>query len=107
MQLACLHDPFTLAPIVISEALGLCPEGEGGQWVLEGKTAIDGRIPINTDGGLLCKGHPMGPTGVSQIAEITKQLRGEAGPRQVPNQPKVGLTVSSGAGMINMHLFTR
>lgn len=81
--------------------------GEGGRWALNGKTRINGDIPINTDGDLLCKGHPMGPTGVPQIAEITKQLRGEAGPRQVPNAPKVGMTHSSGAGMINMHLFTR
>jgi acetyl-CoA acetyltransferase len=107
IKLACVHDPFTMAPIVIIEALGFCPEGEGGQWVLNGKTGITGGIPINTDGGLLCKGHPMGPTGVSQIAEIVKQLRGEAGARQVPNGPNVGLTHSSGAGMINMHLFTR
>lgn len=106
IEVACLHDPFTLAPMVLIEALGFCPEGEGGRWVLDGKTSIAGRIPINTDGGLLCKGHPMGPTGVAQIAEITKQLRGEAGSRQVPNDPKAGLTVSSGAGIINMHLFT-
>ena len=55
------------------------------------------RSPINTDGGLLCKGHPMGPTGVSQVAEVVKQLRGEAS-NQIPIRPKVGLTHSSGAG---------
>ena len=96
------HDPFTMAAMVDLEALGFCPEGEGGRFILEGNTRVDGKLPINTDGGLLCKGHPMGPTGVSQVAEITKQLRGEAGPRQIPNNPKVGLTHSSGAGMINM-----
>lgn len=107
IDVACVHDPFTMAPIVIIEALGFCPEGEGGRWVMSGKTRVNGEIPINTDGGLLCKGHSLGPTGVSQIAEITKQLRGEAGPRQVPTGPKVGLTHSSGAGIINMHLFTK
>jgi benzoylsuccinyl-CoA thiolase BbsB subunit len=78
-----------------------------GRWFLDGKTRINGEIPINTNSGFLCKGHPMGPTGVSQISEIIKQLRGEAGPRQVPNGPKVSLAHSSGAGTINMHLFTR
>ena len=107
IDVAEIHDPFTVAAMVDVEALGFCQEGEGGRFILEGNTRIDGKIPINTDGGLLCKGHPMGPTGVSQIAEIMKQLRGEAGPRQVSGSPKVGLTHSSGAGMINMHLFKR
>ncbi len=107
VDIALVHDPFTVAPMVIIEGLGFCPRGEGGRWILEGKTAINGEIPINTDGGLLCKGHPMGPTGVSQIAEVVKQLRGEAGKRQVPNNPKIGLTLSSGAGMINAHVFSR
>ena len=57
--------------------------------------------------GSLCKGHPMGATGAGQISEIVKQLRGEAGPRQIPGKPKVGLTNSSGAGMMNLHLFKR
>jgi len=107
IDLAMVHDPFTMAAMVDIEALGFCPEGEGGRWILDGKTSIAGEIPINTDGGLLCKGHPMGPTGVSQIAEVVKQLRGEAAARQVPAGPKVGLTHSSGAGMMNMHVFTR
>ncbi|MBI2868393.1 MAG: thiolase domain-containing protein, partial [Chloroflexi bacterium] len=84
------------------EAIGFCPEGEGGRFILAGNTRRDGKIPINTDGGLLCKGHPMGPTGISQVIEITKQLRGEAKERQVTNKHQVGLTHSSGAGMINM-----
>ena len=101
IDVALIHDPFTMAAMVDIEALGFCPEGEGGRWILEGKTRVDGEIPINTDGGLLCKGHPMGPTGVSQVAEVVKQLRGEAS-NQIPIRPKVGLTHSSGAGMINM-----
>ena len=106
IDVALVHDPFTMAAMVDIEALGFCPEGEGGRWILEGKTRVDGEIPINTDGGLLCKGHPMGPTGVSQVAEVVKQLRGEAS-NQVPNKPKVGLTHSSGAGMINMLVLKR
>ena len=102
IDVAEVHDPFTMAAMVDVEALGFCPEGEGGRFILEGKTRIDGKIPINTDGGLLCKGHPMGPTGVAQVAEIVKQLRGEAGARQVQNNLRLGLTHSSGAGMINM-----
>ena len=102
IDLAGVHDPFTMAAMVDIESLGFCPEGEGGRFILEGNTRIGGKIPINTDGGLLCKGHPMGPTGVSQVAEITKQLRGEAGQRQVPHSPIAGLTHNSGAGMLNM-----
>jgi len=102
IDVAEVHDPFTMAAMVDVEALGFCPEGEGGRFILEGKTRIDVKIPINTDCGLLCKGHPMGPTGVAQVAEIVKQLRGEAGARQVQNNLRLGLTHSSGAGMINM-----
>ena len=102
-----LHDPFSSVPPVVIEGLGFCPEGEGGRFILAGNTRVDGKIPVNTDGGLLCKGHPMGATGTSQIAETVKQLRGEAKERQVPNNPKIGLTHSSGGAMVNMHLFKR
>lgn len=99
---AQVHDPYTIAALVDIEALGFCPEGEGGRWFMEGRTHINGGIPVNTDGGLLCKGHPLGATGIGQIAEIVKQLRGEAGARQVPRTPKTGLTHNSGTGLINM-----
>ncbi len=102
VNMAIVHDPFTMAAMVDIESLGFCPEGEGGRFILAGNTRRDGKIPINTDGGLLCKGHPMGPTGVSQVCEVVKQLRGEAGERQIPRRPRVGLTHSSGAGMLNM-----
>ena len=107
IDVAQMHDPFTLATFVDLEALSFCQEGEAARFVLEGNIGPDGKIPTNTDGGLLCKGHPMGATGVAQICEIVKQLREEAGPRQVPNHPKVGLTHSSGAGMINMLLLKK
>lgn len=105
IHVAQMHDPFTLATLVDLEALGFCDQGGAAQFVLDGNIGPDGSIPTNTDGGLLCKGHPMGATGTAQVSEIVKQLRGEAGPRQIPNNAKVGLTHNSGAGMINMALF--
>ena len=104
---AQMHDPFTMAVFTDLEALGFCPEGEAAGFVLDGNLGPNGKIPTNTDGGLLCKGHPMGATGTAQIAEIVTQLRGEAGERQIPGNPKTGLTHSSGAGMINMLMFKK
>ncbi len=95
VDVAELHNCFTIAEIVRSESLGLVPRGEGGRWVAEGKTAIGGEIPINPSGGLLAKGHPVGATGVAQVAEIVWQLRGEAGDRQVEGV-RVGLTHNRG-----------
>jgi acetyl-CoA acetyltransferase len=107
IRVAQVHDPFTLATLADVESLGFCPEGEAGRWFMERKAHIRGKVAINTDGGLLCKGHPLGASGVAQVAEIICQLREEAGPRQVPGSPKVVLTQSSGAGMINIHIFQK
>ncbi|PKO56470.1 MAG: thiolase, partial [Betaproteobacteria bacterium HGW-Betaproteobacteria-21] len=74
---------FTIAEILHYEALGLCPVGEGGRLVAEGVTALGGSKPVNVSGGLLARGHPVGATGVEQIVELTRQLRGSAGARQV------------------------
>jgi len=90
LDLVECHDAFTIAEILHYEALGLCPVGEGGKLVDEGKTSLGGRIPVNVSGGLLSRGHPLGATGVAQIAEIVTHLRNEAGPRQVSGA-KVGL----------------
>jgi benzoylsuccinyl-CoA thiolase BbsB subunit len=95
VDVAELHNCFTIAEIVRSESLGLVPRGEGGRWVAEGNTAIGGEIPINPSGGLLAKGHPVGATGIAQVAEIAWQLRGEAGDRQVEGA-RVGLTHNRG-----------
>ena len=105
--MAQMHDPFTMAVFTDLEALGFCGESEAAGFILDGNLGPAGKIPTNTDGGLLCKGHPMGATGTAQIAEIVTQLRGEAGPRQVPGGPNIGLTHSSGAGMINMIMFKK
>jgi acetyl-CoA acetyltransferase len=93
-----LHDAATIEEIQYAESLGLCAEGQGGKLVEEGATALTGRIPINSSGGLLGMGHPFGPTGLGQIAEIYWQLRGEAGARQIPAQPKTGLAHMVGLG---------
>jgi len=93
-----VHDAFSPGEIFIPESLGLIPKGEGGWWVEQGKTEINGQLPINTDGGLVSRGHPVGATGLAQVAELVWQLRGEAGPRQVPNNPKVALQHNVGLG---------
>jgi len=95
IDLAEVHDCFTIAEICVIEALGLVEKGKGGKATEDGLTALDGKIPINTSGGLKSKGHPVGATGVAQVCEIVKQLRGEAGDRQVKNA-RVGLTQNMG-----------
>jgi acetyl-CoA acetyltransferase len=83
MDLSEVHDASSSGEIVQVEALGLCPEGQGG-WVAErGETALGGRIPVNVSGGLVSKGHPLAATGGAQLFELVTQLRGEAGDRQV------------------------
>jgi len=95
IDLAEVHDCFSISEIMAIEALGFVEKGKGGPATEAGETAIGGRIPINTSGGLKSKGHPVGATGVAQICEITTQLRGEAGPRQVKGA-KCGLTQNMG-----------
>jgi acetyl-CoA C-acetyltransferase len=84
IQIAEVHDCFSMAEIIHPEDLGFFNPGEGYKAVEKGLTALDGSKPINTSGGLKCKGHPVGATGIAQLYEIWKQLRGEAGERQVP-----------------------
>ncbi|MGE0823984.1 MAG: beta-ketoacyl synthase N-terminal-like domain-containing protein [Candidatus Binatia bacterium] len=95
IHVAEVHDASAPAELIIYEELGFCKQGEGGQLIDEGATALGGRIPVNPSGGLLAKGHPVGATGVAQIAEIFWQLRGEAGKRQVQDA-KIGLTENGG-----------
>ncbi|CAB5069187.1 MAG: thiolase domain-containing protein [Actinobacteria bacterium] len=84
-QLDCaeVHDCFTITEILDIEDLGFCEKGSGGAFSAAGETAIGGSMPVNTSGGLLAKGHPIGATGIAQIIELWWQLREEAGPRQV------------------------
>ncbi|MBM3555779.1 MAG: thiolase family protein [Alphaproteobacteria bacterium] len=95
LDLVELHDAFSICEIVHCEGLGLCKPGEGGRLLDEGATALGGRIPVNPSGGLLAKGHPIGASGVGQIAEIAWQLRGRAGPRQIAGA-RVGLAQMMG-----------
>jgi acetyl-CoA C-acetyltransferase len=95
IDVAEVHDCFTIAEIVVSEDLGFFEKGEGGCAVSDGRTQIGGEIPINPSGGLKSKGHPVGATGVAQVIEIVKQLRGEADKRQVENA-HIGLTQNMG-----------
>jgi acetyl-CoA C-acetyltransferase len=96
IQVAELHDAFTILEIAESEEAGFFPKGKGHQALERGETKIGGRLPINPSGGLKARGHPVGNTGVSQIVELVLQLRGEAGAYQVPNQPKHGFAVNFG-----------
>jgi len=93
-----LHDATSPAEIVIYEELGLCKIGEGGRLIDEGVTDLGGKVPVNTSGGLLSKGHPIGATGTAQLCEVFWQLRGECGDRQVQGA-KIGLT-ENGGGMV-------
>jgi acetyl-CoA C-acetyltransferase len=90
IDVAQTHDCFTISELIEAEELGFCKKGEGGPFVAAGETDIGGRIPINTDGGLLSVGHPFGGTGIRQGLEIMKQLQGRA-IRQVKGA-KTGLT---------------
>ena len=83
IQVAEVHDCFTIAEIMAYEDIGLCPKGKGGKFIEEKQSYIGGKTPVNVDGGLKAKGHPVGATGVSMTTEIVKQLRGDAGKRQV------------------------
>lgn len=107
-----VHDATSAAELIAYEELGLCGKGEGAKLVEEGATKLGGRIPVNTSGGLVSKGHPVGATGTAQIAEIVWQLRGEAGKRQVENA-RVGLTQNGGgaigneAAVMSIHILKR
>lgn len=83
IDVAEVHDATSFCEIYQLEMLGFCGEGEGGRMVEAGETTLGGRLPVNTSGGLVSKGHPVGATGLSMIAELVQQLRHESGPRQV------------------------
>jgi acetyl-CoA acetyltransferase len=95
-----LHDATSFCEIYQVEMLGLCAEGEGGSFVESGATGPDGPVPVNTSGGLVSKGHPVGATGLSMIHELATQLRGEAGERQVP-EARIALQ-ENGGGVIGL-----
>lgn len=95
VDVAEVHDCFTIAEMMAYEDLGFARPGEGKELIRSKETYKEGRIPVNVDGGLLSKGHPIGATGGSQIRTIVLQLRGEAGPMQVKD-PTIGLVHNIG-----------
>lgn len=108
IKVAEVHDCFTIAEIMAYEGLGFAKPGEGKELIGAKETYKEGRIPVNVDGGLLSKGHPIGATGGSQIRTIVLQLRGEAGPMQVKD-PAIGLVHNiGGVGLYgNVTIFGR
>ncbi len=108
VDVAEVHDCFTIAEIIEYEDLGFCRPGEGGRLIEEGVTFLDGDVPVNTSGGLKAKGHPVGATGAAQAYEIYLQLTGEAGRRQVKNA-EIGLTHNlGGSGATSVvHIYVR
>jgi benzoylsuccinyl-CoA thiolase BbsB subunit len=110
VDMAEVHDAFTIAELVHTEDLGFCEPGAGGEYLRSGATAPDGERPVNPSGGLLARGHPLGATGLAQVVELTAQLRGEAGELQA-GRPRIALAQCEGgvvygldAGLCAIHI---
>ena len=103
-----VHDAFTSDELISYEDLGFAPVGKGAELIKSGKVNLDGQLPINPSGGLKAKGHPISPTGLAQIVEITNQLRGRCGARQVKNA-KIGLThnIGGNGGSVVVHILRK
>ena len=97
IDVAQLQDTESGAEIMHMAENGFCADGDQEKWLQEGYTEIDGKLPVNTDGGCMANGEPVGASGLRQVYEICVQLRGEAGERQVPNNPSTGYTHVYGA----------
>jgi acetyl-CoA acetyltransferase len=98
IDLAEVHDAFTIAEILYYEALGFCEPGQGGRFIESGASEIGGRLPVNPSGGLLARGHPLGATGVAQVVEVYWQLLNRCDDRQIP-AAKTALTHCTGGGI--------
>ena len=105
IDLALCHDAFANEELEYYELLGFCPEGDGERLVEEGETALGGSIPFNTDGGLIARGHPGGPTGLAMVHEVVQQLRGEAGERQVEGARRALAHLVGGGSVCTVNLF--
>lgn len=99
IQVAEIHDAVAPIELYLYEELGFCGAGESGRMIDDGVTRFDGRLPVNTSGGLTAKGHPAGATGLAQVAEVVWQMRGEAGKRQIATPPDFGMTENGGGNM--------
>ncbi|MBI4765075.1 MAG: thiolase family protein [Deltaproteobacteria bacterium] len=112
IDMAEVHDATAFGELVQSEQLGFCKPGEGGPFAESGATALDGKIPINPSGGLISRGHPIGASGLAQIYELTTQLRGEAGPRQIKKHRLAlaengGGTIGGGEAAMTIHILEK
>ena len=112
VDVAEVHDAFTIGEILACESLGFCARGDGGRIAEEGVTALGGRLPVNPSGGRLSLGHPLGATGVAQVVELTRQLQGRSGARQVDGarialaHVQGGSTPGIGTGASTVHILT-
>ena len=112
VNVAEVHDAFTIGEILAYENLGFCPRGEGGRLVEEGVTSLGGRLPVNPSGGRLSLGHPLGATGVAQVVELSRQLQERSGARQVVGAQTAlahvqgGSTPGIGTGAATVHILT-
>jgi acetyl-CoA C-acetyltransferase len=108
LDFAEVHDCFTIAELIAYEDLGFCDRGEAAALLASGDTELDGDLPVNPSGGLKAKGHPIGATGAGQVVEVVKQLRGEAGDRQVTDAERA-LThnVGGSGGAAVVHVLER
>ncbi|MBI2101941.1 thiolase family protein [Candidatus Woesearchaeota archaeon] len=108
IDVAELHDAFTPVEIISYEDLGFCKKGEGKNLIRKGKVSLNGELPVNTSGGLKAKGHPISATGIAQIYELVKQLRRDAGERQVSNANIALAQNIGGAGSsISVHILKK
>eukprot|EP00331_Platyophrya_macrostoma_P019322 CAMPEP_0176461958 /NCGR_PEP_ID=MMETSP0127-20121128/34968_1 /TAXON_ID=938130 /ORGANISM="Platyophrya macrostoma, Strain WH" /LENGTH=425 /DNA_ID=CAMNT_0017853757 /DNA_START=30 /DNA_END=1307 /DNA_ORIENTATION=- len=96
IQIAEVHDCFTIAELLMYEALGICEYGCAKDLIRSGATTLEGRIPVNTGGGLISFGHPVGATGIKQFMEIYRQMKGQCGAYQLKNPPTLGATLNMG-----------
>jgi len=99
IDIAEVHDATAFGELHQTEALGFTPEGTGGEFIESGKSALEGELPINTSGGLISRGHPVGASGIGQIYELVTQMRGAAGKRQVPKDVRIALAENGGGIM--------
>ncbi|MFU8804549.1 MAG: thiolase C-terminal domain-containing protein, partial [Bradymonadaceae bacterium] len=96
VQVCEVHDCFAVTELLMYEALGFAEAGKGAELARQGETGLEGRIPVNTGGGLIAFGHPVGATGIKQVLEIYRQMKGLCGDYQLATRPKVGLTANMG-----------
>ncbi len=109
IDIAEVHDAFTSVELISYEDLGFALVGKGADLIREGRVNLDGELPVNPSGGLKAKGHPISATGLAQIYEITNQLRGVCGERQVKNNPKIGLchNIGGAGGSVTVHILRK